>query len=775
MSAILLKVKADIVGRALISTLIVITITAASALLTLALATLMNMDAPYDRAFEALNGAHLWIYLDREVARPRDVERIEQLPGVVASTGVQYSVDTRVQLGEARVWVSLRVIPPSAPDVNRLLIREGRTVLPGQDELLASKDLNDLYQLEVGDTIQITRQDGKELDLPVVGLAYNPTWDTYRNSQPPYLYVGEDTMRALYPDESTWDRSVGLRLADPDAVGEMVALIEASLRPEAVAGHTDWRDVKSSAIFAAALNLVFLGAFGFFAILATILVITSSVSSMVLSQFRQIGMLKAIGFTQSQVFLLYVGQYLILGLIGGALGVLLGIVLSPLPLKNVAASLSTTFRPPVDGLLIATVLGAIALTTMVATVGTAYRGARANIVKVISVGAEAPRQKGALAVRWATRLGLPVIFVLGLNDVFARPFRSLLIGLNLALGVIGIVFGLALNETLDRYRKQPELLGIVYDALVSREKTSHTRVVYYLSRAPGVERFYGEQLIAAETLDRRSFQVRAVEGDLTDWPFQVTVGRFLQPDTFEAMAGQGLLDWLGLSVGDEITLVLDGVENRPLTWRIVGQYSEPVNTGQMLIVNLSTVTRALGHVEPSRYYLRLAPGADPDRLKAYLSPRPDADLNLIFVEQAIPDQVYTLQLAILALGGILIGMAVINVFNTSLLSVQEKLRTIGVLKTIGMTPNQVVAMVTTTAGLLGFLAAVVGLPVGFVFTKGVLASLASTYGFGQVQVSLSLFYVLVLPPALVGISVLGSLIPGRRAAGTSIVGVLRRE
>jgi putative ABC transport system permease protein len=368
-----------------------------------------------------------------------------------------------------------------------------------------------------------------------------------------------------------------------------------------------------------------------------------------------------------------------------------------------------------------------------------------------------------------------MIFVLGLNDVFAKPFRSLLIGLNLALGVIGIVFGLALNETLDRYREQPELLGIVYDAMVTREKTSHNKVVTYLNRAPGVEQFYGEQLIAAETLDQRTFQVRAVEGDLTAWPFQVTVGRFLQPGTFEAMAGQGLLDWLGLSVGDEITLVLDDVENRPVTWQIVGQYPEPVNTGQMLMVNLSTVTRALGQIEPYRYYLQLAPDADPARLRAYLAPRPDSDLNLMLVEQAIPSEVYYLQVAILALGGILIGMALINVFNTSLLSVQEKLRTIGVLKTVGMTPSQVVAMVTTTAGVLGFLAALLGLPVGFVFTKGVLASLASTYGFGQVQVSLSLFYVVILPPALLGISVLGSLIPGRQAAKSSIVSVLRRE
>jgi hypothetical protein len=46
MDAILQKIKADITSRPLISLLIVVTITAASALLTLALATLLHLNAP---------------------------------------------------------------------------------------------------------------------------------------------------------------------------------------------------------------------------------------------------------------------------------------------------------------------------------------------------------------------------------------------------------------------------------------------------------------------------------------------------------------------------------------------------------------------------------------------------------------------------------------------------------------------------------------------------------------------------------------------------------
>lgn len=775
MDAILQKIKADLMGRPLMSILIMVTIVAAATLLTLALATLININAPYDKSFAELNGAHLWLYFNPDRVRLQDIKRIEAWPGVVASTGLQYSVQSQVRIGETRVLASLRVMPVEIPVVNRLLIQQGRYLAPRQVEILANEDFNYFYQLEVGDSVGITRADGKEVKLPVVGLAYNPMWDTYRNVQPPYLYLSEATLRELFPDETTWEWSIGLRLADPEAVDELLAQLETGLRTETIDKYTDWRDVRTSAIFETQLNFVFLAAFSFFAILATTLVVASHITSIVLSQFKQIGMLKAIGFTQAQILWLYLGQYLILSLIGSVIGLLLGILLSPLSLDNIAVSLNTTFRSPVDLLLIGLVFAIIPGIVLLATLGAAYRGAKANIIKAIAVGAEAPQQKPFWGVRLATRLGLPVTFILGLDDIFAKPIRSFLTGLNLTLGVIGIVFGLALNETLTAYRADPTLVGIVYDAVVTREVTSDSRTQHLLQTAPGVEAFYGQQLVDVETLSGQPFQIRAVEGNLAAFPIKIAQGRFFQPQTYEAIAGQGLLDWLGLAVGDELTLILDDNKNRPVTWRIVGQYAEASNAGQMLMVDLSSVARFIKPINPTTYYLKLSPDIDTEQLKQHLKPRRDADLTLTLVDQAIPWSIVYLQIAVFVLATILIGIALINVFNTSLLAVQEKLRVVGVLKTLGMTPAQIVTMVSTTAGLLGFLATGFGIPLGLAFTKGMLTMLSTTSGFGEIDISLNFLHIFALIPLMIGISMMGSFIPGRQAAKLPVINVLRRE
>lgn len=775
MNAVSQKIVADLLRRRAISLLILATITTAAALLTLALSTLMNLGGPYDKLFAELNSAHLWLHFTPGRVNSTDIKRIESLPGVVGSTGRQYSYNAQVRSGGERLGLSLRVLNGEQPEVHRLMLVEGRYPTAGINEVLIEKYPSGFYHISVGDTLSITDSEGKEIELLVVGIAFDPMYDTYRNSQPPYLFLGEETLRHLFPDKDSWNWSLGLRLADPASVDEVVADIESMRGLEFVESYTDWRDAKESAIFRVQLTFVFLSAFSLFAILATVLIVVSVVSSTVLSQIRQIGVLKAIGFTGRQVSFLYMGQYAVLSLIGTGLGFALGLALAPLPLQSVTVSLGTNFRPPFSFLLMALVFSIVPGGTMLAAGMAARRGARANIIKSIAVGAEAPVRRTFWGARLAERLGAPVGLVLGLNDAFVRPLRALLTGLNLILGVMGIVFGLALSDTLQAYRENPALLGVVYDATVTRRESTDARARRILEQAPGVDAFYGEKQLQVQTRSGEAFTLRAVEGDLSAFPFHISEGRFFQPGTNEAILGRGLLDWLGLELGDSLTLTLEDDERHAATWTIVGVYPEPADAGQRMMAGLSSASGLDRHAVPDTYYLKLAPGADITRLRAYLEPDEESDLSLIMVEEAIPSSVIYLQLAVFMLGGILIGIAVVNVFITSLLAAQEKLRVVGILKTVGMVPAQVVAMINTAAGVLGLLAVLTGIPAGLALTGGMLTALSNVYGFGQVSLSFNGWAVALLVPLVVSVSLLGSTLPARWAAKLSIMRVLREE
>jgi len=775
MDAVWQKIFADLLRRRTISILITITILVASALLTLALSTLMNLGGPYDKLFAELNSAHLWLHFKPDLVGSTDIHRIESLPDVIASTGRQYSYSTQIRSGSERLTVSLRVIPEDQPVIHRLLLTDGCYLTPGADEALVEKYPSDTFKIPVGDTIIITDSTGKEISLSVVGIAYDPMYDTYRSSQPPYIFISEANLRKLFPNKETWNTSLGLHLADPQSVDTVLAEIESMRSTEYIDSHTDWRDAKESSIFRAQLAFIFLTAFSLFAIFATVLIVVSVVSSTVLSQIRQIGVLKAIGFTGRQVSYLYIGQYAVLSFSGTALGFMLGLALAPLPLQTVTASLGTSFRPPFSPLLMVLVFLIIPSVTMLAAALAASRGARANIIRAIAVGAEAPARKTFWGARLAEKLGAPVSLTLGLNDAFVRPLRTLLTGLNLTLGVMGIVFGLALSNTLQIYRENPALLGIVYNASVSRQQSTDSRAQRIIGQAPGVDAFYGEKQLQVQTRSGKTFTLRADEGDLSAFPFHISEGRFFQSDTNEAVVGRGLLEWLGLQVGDTLTLALEDEPRHEVMWTIVGVYPEPADAGQRMMVSLSSAAGLDRHAAPDMYYLKLSPGADIARLRAYLEPNKDSDLTLTMVEDAIPSSVVYLQLAVFMLGGILIGIAVVNVFITSLLATQEKLRVVGILKTVGMVPAQVVTMINTAAGILGMLSVLIGVPVGLTLTGGMLTALSNVYGFGQVSVSFDWWVGVLLLPVILVVSLMGSCIPARWAARMAIVRVLREE
>jgi putative ABC transport system permease protein len=347
--------------------------------------------------------------------------------------------------------------------------------------------------------------------------------------------------------------------------------------------------------------------------------------------------------------------------------------------------------------------------------------------------------------------------------------------LNLVLGVIGIVFGLVLSDTVKTYRENPVLLGVVYDAIVTRQQVSDHLVQRRLMKSPGVKAFYGELRVNAWTPDQNTFQIRALEGDLEQFPFQIQEGRFFRPGTHEAIAGKGLLTWLGLEVGDTITLSLEEKDGPSVTWIIVGVYLEPEDAGQRLMVDLSSVRRLVKNNDPTTYYLKLRPEVDTAGLRSSLVPRKDSTISLTILDEPTPDSVIYLEIAIFALAAILIVIALVNVLIISLLAAQEKTRTIGILKTIGMTPSQVVVMFNITAASLGALAVFIGIPLGLFVTRNLLSMMSDSFGFGRINVSLDITQSVILIPFIVIVSILGSYLPARWAANLFIVQVLRKD
>ncbi len=774
MLAILRKVQADLFNRRLASLLVMLTILSASALLTLTVTTLGSLDHAFERSFNELNGAHLWLFFDRSLTSQAAVRRIEQLPGVQATTGLQISQVTRAVLGQEKVPVSVRVVSPEPPDVNRLRLSSGRFLQPGDHlGVLVDKRLAEQYNIRPGNIIQVDTGWG-EKPLTVAGLVFNPIWDIYRANQPPYIYVLENTFRKYFPDDLVWDWSLGLRLTDPESTTGILRSAEDAARKKAIVDHTDWHSVRDAYLFGAQLNTVLLIAFGLFSLGAAAFILANSISGAVLAQFHDIGVLKALGFTGREVAAVYLGQNFVIGAVGAALGLLAGIFLAPLPLSSLSQALESAPRPVYNPFLLALVWLGVQVVVLGAAFLPAWRGARTNTIRAISTGFELPASRASLLARLALRAHLPVPVVLGAKNAFARRGRAVLTLFSLLLGVVALVFSAALNSVLDGYLRDPSLVGIVYDAWVSREEISVNSAWRALEGAPGVAAVLAHASAEVKTENGQSFRIHAQQGDLTRFPYKLEAGRLPDPNLpGEMLIGVGLQHWLGLQVGDSLRLKVN--EKKQLVhWRVVGVYREPSDNGQMALVTLDTLRAVDRQAEPDTFYLRLQAGADLQTLRDDLKTRAGDHLSLAVINKEAAG-LTQFRLTMLALAVVLSGIALLSVLNTTVLTMREQMHEIGAYKTLGMTPGQVVGMVLTSGGILGACAGVLGAPVGVLLVRLTLSTLGTAYGFGSFDWQINLFSLGLPALAAVLVGLLGSVIPARWAGRLQVVEVLLYE
>jgi putative ABC transport system permease protein len=119
-------------------------------------------------------------------------------------------------------------------------------------------------------------------------------------------------------------------------------------------------------------------------------------------------------------------------------------------------------------------------------------------------------------------------------------------------------------------------------------------------------------------------------------------------------------------------------------------------------------------------------------------------------------------------------VAALGVVNTLTMNVVERTREIGMLRSLGMTRRQVAKMILAEAGLMGTIGGLMGLALGLLMSRTILASINSMAGF-------SLTYVFSVEGIVVGlvlsfvVSQLAALWPASRASKLRVIEAIQFE
>jgi len=225
----------------------------------------------------------------------------------------------------------------------------------------------------------------------------------------------------------------------------------------------------------------------------------------------------------------------------------------------------------------------------------------------------------------------------------------------------------------------------------------------------------------------------------------------------------------GTSVGSAVTLTSG---SRSETVRIAGEVFANDTSDADVFMSGSDLARIDPGQAPSEYYATaLSIKLDPPGALA-------ANIGGIQVTPNDNGQLIAVVTLIALLTILLVVVAGLGVLNTVVLQLRERVHDLGVFKSVGMTPRQVIAMVVCSVTLIGLLAGIVGVPLGVLVHNGVVPVMGNAANTDLPSAVISVYswweYVLLALAGLV-IAVVAALGPAGWAARTRTAFALRAE
>jgi putative ABC transport system permease protein len=779
------------VARRRVATVVIgVVVLVSTAACVLALGLVIDSASPFDTAFTAQRGAHLVATVDSAKASGARLAATGKLSGVNALAGPFPEATVTPQIGAGPGGGSFTAPPlslvgrasPGGPLDDLILDRGHWPRRRGEVVLSTSAP----FQVPLGTHITARGVPGSPV-LTVVGEANSIT-----QSADGWVLPAE--IAALRAPASVPTAQLLYRFAAAGTVAMLradVQTLAGSLPPGTLISTQTYLAVRQQQTSSLAPIVPFVVTFGILGLMLSVLVVVNVVSGAVAAGSRRIGVLKSIGFTPGQVVATYAGQVALPALVGCLAGVVAGNVLS-VPLLSRTASVYQVGTLTVPAWVDVSVPAAMCCLAAIAAVVPASRAGRLSAVEAIATGRAPLHGRGQAAHRVLGALPLPRPVTIGLAAPFSRPARAAMTLAAVLLGAITVTFAAGLTGSLNRVvvgqsHSQAEPVQVYLPSGQSGPvkhigpggpalppvAVQERDIQAALRAQPGTLRYVAEadERVSVVGLTGQ-VDLTAFRGD-AHWTGYDLISGHWYTGAGQAVVPTNFLTVTGTAVGDTVTVAYNG---RLVPVRIVGEIFDTDNRGLDLITGWRTIATADPGLAPSAYDVGLRPGTDPQRYAAALGMALKTTGALSLNSN---DPFVATLIALIALLTLLLAVvAGLGVLNTVVLHTRERVHDLGVFKAIGMTPRQIIVVVTCWVAGTGLAAGVIAVPAGMVVHRYVLPIMAHAAATNVPASYVNVYSapeLLLLALAGLVIAVAGALLPASWAASARTAAALRAE
>ncbi len=695
------------------------------ALLVMSLSALSSLRGTAEAYYERYAFAEVFAAMTR--APERLAGRIAEIEGVAAvETRVAAFTTLEVRGHAEPVVAKLLSLPEGAmPRLNRLAMRAGRLPAPGRDdEAVLLAPFAEAHGLTVGDRLAVLLQ-GAKREVRITGLALSPEYvyamgpgqlmpDDKRFG---VVWMGREALAAAYDLEGAFN-DVSLALlpgTDPRAVIDRLDGLTDRYGGTGAIPRADqtshWflmNEFDQLRTMATILPTVFL--------LAAAFLTNTFLGRLIEIERREISILKAFGYRNSEIGLHYALMALAMTSVGVVLGWGLGVALGRWNTGMYAEFFKfpfLQFAPGAQGFVISAAV----------SLGAALLGALASVARAVRLHpAEAMRPpmpgraRGSLLPEAITRrLDHPTRLVL--RQILRAPVRSgsTVVGVSLAVGIL--VMAMQWQDGIERLATSHFVDTQRMTMTIGFFEPRPLSARFEVARLPGVMRVEPVRIAAADLAGAGGTHRGSVIGLSEDGRLEAIHdirGWDLAPPAGGVVLGSMLAEKLGVEVGETVEIaVLDGRRPRlevPVSGLVVSYIGMPA------YMRLGPLNAALGEGARFEYAQLLVDPAEQDALLAALAELPG--LAFVTVRQTALQKLHdTLGETILIFSSFFVGfssvLAVGVLYNAARVALSERGRELATLRVLGFRRGEIAYILLGEAALLTLIALPLGCAVGY--------------------------------------------------------------
>ncbi|MBQ4105148.1 MAG: ABC transporter permease [Clostridia bacterium] len=406
--------------------------------------------------------------------------------------------------------------------------------------------------VEIGDKLTVTVGESK-VELKYMGKAKDAFLGSNFLGNCRFIMNDED-FQHLNKDESAKERSGNIYYIDTTDVSAVKATIGEFKGVTLNETAATMKNTYLLDMIVAALLLVV----GVFLIIVSFVVLKHTIGFTIAEEFREIGVMKAIGMKNSSIRILYLIKYFAITVIGSALGFVLSVPFSYMMLKSVSESMYLESENSIIVGLLGTLL-VVGLTMFFCWNSTS------KIKKLTPIDAVRNGQTGERfrkkSLMHLSKSKLSSTTFLAANDIVSAPKKYSVITAVFAI-LIMLVMVLANTANTLKSENTLTLIGcIASDAYILSEPKSMEEIEEILAEndMPGTvreEKVYSFGAIIGDEKTTLSFQ-HSADTNAADYVY----GEGVAPENEnEISISYVTAEEFSIGIGDEITLVVNGEE-----------------------------------------------------------------------------------------------------------------------------------------------------------------------------------------------------------------------